>query len=264
MVETKNQLSRIIENYKLMAPYYDDGANTMAARISDFVTRSNLLHSLSNLQIKSILDAGGGSGQWAVFLAEQGYDVTIMDASPDLLELAQNKILEKNLSIRIIEGNIEQTPFEKNTFDMVFAEGGVISLTPNPNKMLREFNRVLKSGGYIWIDYLNLVGWTLLQTDIKNKLQLIKKEEADLAFNDAGLTFRLFMSKKIRYMLYEAGFLDLKEFGNGILTHPMMKDEELTGINFEKIAEAELKFSRNYNSTGAAFHIQVLAQKIIY
>jgi ubiquinone/menaquinone biosynthesis C-methylase UbiE len=264
MVETKNQFSQIIESYKSMASHYDKGANHSASQISDFVTRSNLLHSLSNLQIKNILDAGGGTGRWAIFLAEQGYEVTIIDASPDLLEIARQKIEEKKLSIRIVEGNIEQIPFEENTFDLVFAEGGVISLTPNPNKMLKEFKRVLKSGGYVWLDYLNLIGWTFWQQDIHDKLQWIDKEEVVLPVHDSDLLFRLFLPKKIRYMLYEAGFLDLKEFGNGILIHPMMEDAELSGVDFKEISDAELMMSRNYNTSGAGFHIEVLAQKIIY
>ncbi|MCB2219541.1 MAG: methyltransferase domain-containing protein [Bacteroidetes bacterium] len=264
MIATDHRLSELITMYHELADMYNAGANKQAARISDHVTRQNLLKSLSSLNIRKVLDAGGGTGNWAVFLAEQGMEVTLMDASPDMLKIAEQKIHEKELPVKIIKGNIEETPFEDKEFDLVFAEGGVISLTPDPENMLKEFKRIIKPGGYIWIDYLNLNGYALLQPDMENRSKLIAQEEEMIYMGKHEMPFRLFSPKRIRYMLYDAGFLELNEFGNGIITNPLNEDHEFSITDLDHILDTELTMSRNYIMTGSAFHIEVLAQKIIH
>jgi len=243
---------------------YDNGANTKSALLSDYVTEKNLIRALSSLKIKAVLDAGGGTGRWSTVFAEHGYDVTLMDISREMLARAKEKVTLEGLNIKIVEGDIENTQFEDHTFDLVFAEGGVISLTPDPQKMIAEFRRITKPGGYLWIDYLNLMGWTILQPDVETKIQLASKEEEEIYMGKNEFSFRLYQPRKIRHMLYDNGFLELNEFGNGILTNPMMGDEKISDTEFPTLEKTELELSRNYNLLASAFHIQVLAQKIIY
>jgi hypothetical protein len=92
---------------------------------------------------------------------------------------------------------------------------------------------------------------------------LAGKDEEVIYIGKDKIPLKFFSSKKLRYMLYDCGFLELNEFGNGILTNPMMEDQKINGAENE-IKKTELELSRNYNLNGAAFHIQVLAQKIIY
>jgi len=187
-----------------------------------------------------------------------------MDISREMLARAKEKVTLEGLNIKIVEGDIENTQFEDHTFDLVFAEGGVISLTPDPQKMIAEFRRITKPGGYLWIDYLNLMGWTILQPDVETKIQLASKEEEEIYMGKNEFSFRLYQPRKIRHMLYDNGFLELNEFGNGILTNPMMGDEKISDTEFPTLEKTELELSRNYNLLASAFHIQVLAQKIIY
>ncbi|MBE0654069.1 MAG: methyltransferase domain-containing protein, partial [Bacteroidales bacterium] len=181
-----------------------------------------------------------------------------------MLQIAESRISETDLSIKMTEGNIEETPFNDHEFDLIFAEGGVISLTPDPEQMMKEFKRITKPGGYIWIDYLNLHGWALLQPDIENRSKLAEQEEETIYMGKHEIPFRLFAPKRIRYMLYDSGFLELNEFGNGIISNPLKEDHEFEHADLDLIKESELALSRNYIMTGAAFHIQVLAQKIIH
>lgn len=264
MITKNHRISEVISLYKGLAQMYDNGANMKSARISDYVTEKNIIKALSGLNIKTILDAGGGTGRWAAMLSKMGFEVTMMDISPDMLEVAHERFKKEGLEIRLLEGDIEHTPFEDDQFDLVFAEGGVLSLTPHPSKMFEEFKRITKPGGYVWIDYLNLMGWSLLQPDVESRMQLSGKDEEDIYMGKNEIPFRLFNPRKVRYMLYDIGFLELNEFGNGIITHPMMPDEEIPDIDFDKVKEQELELSRNYNLIASAFHIEVLAQKIIH
>jgi ubiquinone/menaquinone biosynthesis C-methylase UbiE len=264
MIAKAHRLSELITMYKGLVQMYDEGANTKSARISDYVTENNLVRALSTLNIRKILDAGGGTGRLSVFLAKQGFEVTLMDISPEMLESAHEKAHREDLPIRIVEGDIENTPFENQEFDLVMAEGGVISITPGPGKMLSEFRRITKPGGYVWIDYLNLLGWALLQPDTALRMQLAGVEEEEIYLGKNDFPFRMFQPRKIRYSLYDNGFMELNEFGNGILTNPMMEDDKIADPDFENLKKLELELSRNYNLIASAFHVEVLAQKVIF
>lgn len=262
MIATEHRVSELITLYKKLANVYDADAKTKSAKISNYVTSQNLLKSLSSLNISKILVAGG-AGDWSVFLAKNGFDISLMDANLELLKQAEEKIFEQGLTININKGDLENTQFPDHEFDLVFAEEGIISQTHNPVKMIKEFRRITKTGGYIWIDYLNLLGWSILQPDVKSRLSLAKKEEEIIYMGKNEFPLRFFSPKKLRHMLYNSGFLELNEFGNGILTNPMMEDQQINGSE-DELKKTELELSRNYNMNGTAFHIQVLAQKIIY
>jgi SAM-dependent methyltransferase len=51
-----------------------------------------------------IVDAGGGTGGFAVPLAGLGHSVTVIDPSPDSLAAAQRRAAEQNVPLRAVQG----------------------------------------------------------------------------------------------------------------------------------------------------------------
>ncbi len=175
MIATEHRVSELITMYKKLANVLNTDTKSKASKISNYVTGQNLNKALSSLNISTILDAGGGSGDWSAFLAKNGFEVTLMDSDTELLKAAEGKFDKQGLVVNILEGDIENTPFHNEAFDLVIAEGGMISLTRDPLKMINEFRRVTKPGGYLWIDYLNLIGWSILQPDVESRMMLANK-----------------------------------------------------------------------------------------
>src|SRR5262249_32969760 len=56
----------------------------------------------------AILDAGGGSGVVAVPLAERGYDITLLDASDEMLRIARERAAEAGVELQIAHGTLEE------------------------------------------------------------------------------------------------------------------------------------------------------------
>ena len=52
------------------------------------------------LRGKTVLDIGGGPGRYSVYLAQMGYDVTLVDLSEGNIELAKQKFLEYGLDVK--------------------------------------------------------------------------------------------------------------------------------------------------------------------
>jgi len=78
-----------------------------------------------------VLDAGGGSGKYTIELAMMGYDVVLLDLTPELLAMAKEQIKRAGVQSKvqqIVEGPVENlSMFDDGTFDAVICLGGVLS-----------------------------------------------------------------------------------------------------------------------------------------
>lgn len=74
----------------------------------------------------TILDLGCGTGGHALILAKRGYEITGVDRSKYMLELAKNKAETEGLKIELIEGDITSVTLNKK-FDAVISMFAVMS-----------------------------------------------------------------------------------------------------------------------------------------
>lgn len=106
-----------------------------------------------------ILDIGGGPGRYSIWLAEQGYSVTLADLSPDLLAIAAEKASEAGVGLdAIVEADARDlSGFSDAGFDAVLCLGPLYHLKPEPDRraVADEAFRVVKSGGPVFAAFLN-------------------------------------------------------------------------------------------------------------
>ncbi len=98
------------------------------------------------------MDAGGGTGRWAIPLAKIGYKVILCDISKGMLDIAKQKVKTKKLE-HLVEfeiGDSENLRFENNTFDAITVAFGVRNFE-NLQAGLQEMYRVLKPKGTLII-----------------------------------------------------------------------------------------------------------------
>lgn len=76
-----------------------------------------------------VLDAGGGPGRYACWLAERGYEVQHTDLSNEQVSLAQQKASQRNVeeAVTCQQADVRGLPFEDDQFDAVCCLGGVLS-----------------------------------------------------------------------------------------------------------------------------------------
>jgi len=93
-----------------------------------------------------VLEVGVGTGINAA-LYPRHCSVTGIDLSRSMLDKASERLARKGLShVQLLEMNAEQLTFPDNFFDVVCAPY-VISVVPDPVKVVREMRRVCKPGG---------------------------------------------------------------------------------------------------------------------
>jgi len=102
-----------------------------------------------------VLDCGSGTGTTGILAAEKvgkHGKVTFFDLSEDMLSVAREKVIRKNLteSVTFQKGDMVHLPFDNNCFDVVLS---TYSLCPvyEPVKGALELYRVTKPGGKIGI-----------------------------------------------------------------------------------------------------------------
>ena len=108
-----------------------------------------------------ILDAGGGPGRYTIELAKLGYNVVLLDLTPELLRIAKRKIKKEKVQNKvkqIIQGSIDNlSMFEDNTFDAVICLGGTLSHLVNKakrEKAIDELIRVTKKNAPFFISVI--------------------------------------------------------------------------------------------------------------
>lgn len=96
----------------------------------------------------TVLDIGCGTGEMSLLLAEMGHSVHAIDLSENMLKRAEDKARKKGYSISFSIDDAESLSYDDESFDLVINRHLLWTL-PDPEKALREWNRVLKPHGMI-------------------------------------------------------------------------------------------------------------------
>ena len=114
-----------------------------------------------------VLEVSFGTGYLMTQYAEH-FDTYGIDFSSEMIQITKRKLEKKGLSASVTKGNVENLPFEDNTFDTVV---NTMAFTgyPNGEKALDEMKRVLKKNGklvFMDFDYpadSNIIGYSLVK-----------------------------------------------------------------------------------------------------
>jgi S-adenosylmethionine-dependent methyltransferase len=97
-----------------------------------------------------IVDAGGGTGGFAVPLAGLGHRVTVVDPSPDSLAAAQRRAAEQNVPLRAVQGDAADLAAlaGDQSADLVLCHS-VLEYVDSPSAAMAAIAAVLRPGGAV-------------------------------------------------------------------------------------------------------------------
>lgn len=251
--------------YDEKAPFYDGEYKTPFFRLYNEITWENIKRFLPEKGV--ILDAGGGTGAWAIRLAELGYDVVLTDVSRGMLRQARLKLEERTIDTVTLQrvDICDMACFQDNTFDMVIAQGDPLSYCSNPEKAAKELYRVVKPGchciasvdslHYFVLKLIKMERWDVLDT-------LLETGEATF---QTGFTIRYFTPESLHALFANAGFEVVRILGKPVflsvipreIAHNLLRDKK----TFKKILELELQYCDDKILTGFAGHLEIVGKK---
>jgi len=137
-------------DFKKTIEWYNQNADEYAINSSKISHIDTVKEFLSKLpKNPEVLEAGCGDGRDANDLQLEGAEVTGVDLSSGLLEVARRKYP----SVNFIECDIRELPFENASFGAVWAHASLVHFdtVDEVKTAMSEFCRVLKPRGLLYI-----------------------------------------------------------------------------------------------------------------
>jgi ubiquinone/menaquinone biosynthesis C-methylase UbiE len=136
-----------------IASEYDTYYQTETGKTVDNIEKEIVSAHLKKLPKTNWLELGCGTGHWTKFFNNNGFQITAVDNSEAMLEIARSKNLE---NVQFLNADATRLPFPDARFS------GIVSITmlefvDDLEKGLNEIDRVLKPGGTLVLGCLNAV-----------------------------------------------------------------------------------------------------------
>ncbi|SDQ44116.1 methyltransferase domain-containing protein [Carnobacterium viridans] len=135
-----------IRRWDSFADTYSKNHNEQGDIHKEVFLNPTLFSLMGELKDKQVLDAGCGEGYLSRLLSKAGSNVTAVDYSLRMIEIAQERT-PVDLQIKYLRGNCEKLDtLEDNSFDLIVSNM-VIQDLPNYENAFREMFRLLVDGG---------------------------------------------------------------------------------------------------------------------
>ena len=202
---------------------------------------------------KHVLDIGCGTGEHAIKMAQLGYEVTGIDLSQDMLNIAKEKAQKAGLSIefKCVDVN-ELNAFDE--FQAVYCLGYTFHYMTTYSDVIRFLNTIntsLLPQGIFLVDFIN--GWGLIEGIHQDKFVYQHEDTTIFHFEQTALDkkkrvrhvefyylidhhdgrvktvfakedLRIFFGDEVQMLLSNCDFEHIESFGNYIL------DTETSGV----------------------------------
>jgi 2-polyprenyl-3-methyl-5-hydroxy-6-metoxy-1,4-benzoquinol methylase len=145
-VDHASWLQRSRAAWDARAERWDARAEVNALAPDRGVELDRIWDALRLIRDARVLDAGCGSGQWAIALAERGARVTAIDLSPEMIRLARDRGNARGQDIEWRTGDVTRLADPLAVFDAIHARM-LLQFVPDVPAALRELRRVLRPGG---------------------------------------------------------------------------------------------------------------------
>jgi SAM-dependent methyltransferase len=115
---------------------------------------ARLLGDAAALRGRRVLEVGCGSAPCARWLAAQGAEPVALDLSGRMLRHAARLNAASGVAVPLVQAGAEQLPFADGSFDLACSAFGAVPFVAEPERVMREVARVLRTGGR-WVFAVN-------------------------------------------------------------------------------------------------------------
>lgn len=217
-----------------------------------------------------VLDVGGGPGAYAVWLADMGHQVRLVDATP--LHVRQ-ALARAERRFTAVDGDARDLDEEDESYDVVLLLGPLYHLVDRADRLaaLREAHRVLRRGGFVaaaaisrfasLLDGLlaghlrDKEGWAVVQRDLESGQHRSPRDRPALF-----TTAYFHRPDELRAEVEEAGFAVDGVFGvegPGWLREEMLDDE----LVLEDVLRVARELEREPTTIGTSAHFLSIARR---
>lgn len=219
-----------------------------------------------------ILDAGGGTGRWALPLARLGYRVTLTDISAGMLEVARRKVEAEGLSDRVDIRRMDicdMKDLPDEYFDLSMAQGDPLSYCGDPDRATSELARVTRSDGYVIASVdsrIQAIG-AMVNQDWDRAEQILSTGAMEWQDEDPALRFPIhaFTVGELRTLFERHGLQVVRILGKPAFFSrlpPEVRERILEDeAALSRLLELEMRYADDPGWAGSAGHIEITGMK---
>jgi S-adenosylmethionine-dependent methyltransferase len=243
---------------KLAAGYNSSGGTLRRVVRHELVDRALAEH-LSGPPAR-IVDVGGGAGQQSIRLARKGYEVTILDPSPEMLDEARRRLASEDEDVRrrvrLVEGEGERghEVLGGEKFDAVLCHG-VLMYLEDAWPMIQGLSTLAPSGGIVSVLTKNASALAVrpaLEGRYRDALSLL---EADRDLGRLGVITRGDTVEGLSDAFAEAGLAVERWYGVRVFSDHL--GDSVPGEDLPEILELEWEAGKRepYRSVARLIHM---------
>lgn len=170
---------------------------------------------------KILLDVGVGTGRFATWLVEKGFEVVGVDISREMLKEAKRKTQSLSENVHLVLSDCRLLPFKKEMFDGCICIN-VVNHIPEIDRFLKEVQYTIEPRGFFIVNFPNLQSLYFPIAIIVNlrKHALLKRRK---------IRSKWFTPLEIKSLIKSAGF-DIKEVKACAITSTIPLGDKLVRI----------------------------------
>jgi len=224
----------------------------------------------------SVLDIGGGPGRYAIALALQGYQVTLVDLSEASLALAREKARAAGAVLeQVLHANaLDLAAISSATYDSVLLMGPLYHLLTEDERLqaVREARRVLRRNGIIFATFITRFApfrdsaqgypeWVVENREYADRLLETGVHDRPTGFTNAYFAH----PTEIVPFMEAAGFTTLRVIGcEGIVSGHEDRVNALSGKAWERWVDLNYRLGQDPSLHGASDHLLYIGRKAAY
>jgi S-adenosylmethionine-dependent methyltransferase len=206
----------------------------------------------------AVLDCGGGSGTFAVPLAQAGAEVTVVDLSADALAILRRRAEEAGVSdaVRAISGDVERLPelVDGGSFELVLAHG-ILQAVDAPQTVFAQLVAALRPGGLLSLLVDNPAAAVIARALVGElDLALVELRELDVARPRAD-------PETVEQMCAAHGLAIASRHGVGVFSDLVPGSAVDTPAARETLARLDFEAAGREPFASLAAHMHVLARR---
>lgn len=244
----------------LAEKFVDRHYGSLRGRVRTHVIHEHLRTHLAPPPLR-IVDIGGGAGNQSIPLALEGYEVTIVDPSPVMLQRAEQRLADASRAaahpVRLIESTGETAPEALNgeTFDAVLCHG-VLMYLDDPEPLVGALCQLVGPGGLLSIVAKNVAVMAMRHAQEGDWAAALASFDSDRQVNGLGLDTRGDRIEELSAMLTDRGVDSSVWYGVRLFTDGWAPDRPAADVE-ELILELELAASQRdpYRQLSRLFHL---------
>lgn len=261
---TKNSES---ERFRTGADKYAAYLDTIEGRLRLDLAFANVQEFLprSTAPLRA-LDVGCGTGAIGIRLARLGLHVTLLDFSPQMLDLTERAACEAGVTERITlqYGDAARLgePSNSGAFDLILCHN-ILEYVDDPHDVLLRAARMLRDSSSVISALVRNQAGEVLKSAIKDGDLSAAEHNLTAEWGNESLyggKVRLFSSERLRSMLAAAGLSVTAQRGIRAISDYLPQRVSRDG-DYERIFELERKLGRHPEFAAIARYTQCLAHR---